>query len=108
MIKLTSEQVKEKIQNRESFMLDFYADWCGPCKMQTNIFEQVNKVVNESNRKVAPIYKFDVESDRNFAAEMGIRGIPTIKLYKDGQVVESVTGVIPQPQVIDKLEKLLL
>jgi Thioredoxin domain-containing protein len=59
-------------------------------------------------KKVAPIYKFDVESDRNFAAEMGIRGIPTIKLYKDGQVIESVTGIIPQPQVIDKLEKLLI
>jgi len=108
MIKLTSEQVRQKIQNGESFMLDFYADWCGPCKMQSNIFEQVNKTVNETSIKIAPIYKFDVESDRVFASEMGIRSIPTIKLYKNGQVVESVTGVIPKPQVIDKLQKLLV
>ena len=99
---------QEIINADKPVLIDFYADWCGPCKMQTNIFEQVNKIVNESDIKVAPIYKFDVESDRNFTAEMGIRSIPTIKLYKDGQVVESVTGVIPQPQVIDKLEKLLL
>lgn len=107
-MKLTSTEIREKIQKGESFMLDFYADWCGPCKMQSNIFEQVNKIVTEGNKKVAPIYKFDVESDRTFAAEMGIRSIPTIKLYKNGQVVESVTGVIPQPKVIEKIENLLL
>jgi len=70
-------------------LVDFYADWCGPCRMIAPIFEELS---NEMNGK-AKIAKVDIEAAQNVTANFGVTSIPTIILFKDGKEVERVVGV---------------
>jgi thioredoxin 1 len=107
MIQLTSTQIKEKLNLKETFILDFYADWCGPCKMMMRNIEMAEGLLKESNTRQIPIYKFDVESDKDFAAEMGIRSIPTLKVVKEGEIIKTNTGVLQAAQFIQLNEELV-
>ena len=77
MQQLTTNELKEKINNRENFVLDFYATWCGPCKVMLTNLEKVNEsLIKESNGSPSfGIYKFDVDTDREFAIKLGIRSV---------------------------------
>lgn len=107
MIQLTAEQIKEKLESKETFILDFYADWCGPCKMLMKNIEMAENAIKEGNIKLAPIYKYDVESDRDFTTQMGIRGVPTLKLFKEGVEIKSTTGLIAPAQFIQLNEEVI-
>ena len=107
MIQLTSNQIQEKINSKETFILDFYADWCGPCKMMMRNIEMAENLLKEGNTKQIPIYKFDVESDKDFAAQMGIRSIPTLKVVKEGEIVKTSTGVLQAAQFVQLNEELV-
>ena len=107
MQQLTTEQLKQKIQNGEDFVLDLFATWCGPCKIMLNNLSKVNEsLINESAG--APkynIYKYDIDSDRDFVmSEMNIRSVPTIKIFKEGQEVFSKPGVMTAPEVLNLLK----
>ncbi len=80
MEQLTTSELKQKIENKENFVLDLYATWCGPCKVMLNNLGKVNEsLINESvDRPKYGIYKFDVDSDMDFMRELGIRSVPTI------------------------------
>lgn len=96
MEQITSSQIKEKIQNKESFVLDMFATWCGPCKTLMANLEMAQK----SSLSV-PVYKFDIDSDKEFAVtEMGIRSVPTLKIYKGGEVANTKVGVVPVNELI--------
>lgn len=100
MEQLTTEQLKEKINNKESFLLDLYATWCGPCKV---LMSSLEKIVSENNTKI-PVYKFDVDSDHDFVREeMNIRAVPTLKLFKNGELELTKTGVVPTPELTEML-----
>ena len=100
MEQLTTEQLKEKINNKESFLLDLYATWCGPCKV---LMSSLEKIVSENNTKI-PVYKFDVDSDHDFVREeMNIRAVPTLKLFKNGELELTKTGVVPTPELTEIL-----
>jgi thioredoxin 1 len=107
MIQLTSTQIKEKLNSKETFILDFYADWCGPCKMMTRNIEMAEGLLKEGNVKQTPIYKFDVESDKDFAIQMGIRSIPTLKVIKEGEIIKTSTGVLQAAQFVQLNEELI-
>jgi len=107
MIQLTAEQIKEKLESKETFILDFYADWCGPCKMLMRNIEMAENLMKEGNIRTAPIYKYDVESNRDFTSQMGIRGVPTLKLFKEGQEIKSTTGLIQPAQLLQLNEELV-
>lgn len=79
-------------------LVDFYADWCGPCKMLGPILEQLSR-----DYKDALIVKIDVDSNQNLAAKFGIRSIPTMIIFKDGENKETLSGVMTQPQLETKL-----
>ncbi|MEC7839620.1 MAG: thioredoxin [Chlamydiota bacterium] len=70
-------------------LVDFYADWCGPCRMIAPIFEELS---NEMHGK-AKIAKVDIEAAQNVTANFGVTSIPTIILFKDGKEIERVVGV---------------
>jgi len=100
MEQLTTEQLKEKINNKESFLLDLYATWCGPCKV---LMSSLDRIVNE-NANTIPVYKFDVDSDHDFVRqEMNIRAVPTLKLFKNGELALTKTGVVPTPELTEML-----
>jgi thioredoxin 1 len=100
MEQLTTEQLKEKINNKESFLLDLYATWCGPCKV---LLSSLEKITSENETKI-PVYKYDIDTDHDFVrTEMGIRAVPTLKLFKDGVVDMTRTGVVPTPELTEIL-----
>ncbi len=85
MIEITAKELREKINNKESMVVDFYATWCGPCRM---LSEELTKVESEY-----PIYKVDVEEDIDLSTLMGIRSVPAIKYIKEGEVVATTIGL---------------
>jgi len=85
MEQLTSEQIKKKIENNETFLLKMMATWCGPCKQLTY---EIQNVVTE-----VPIYEFDVESDVSFSVDLGVRSVPVMKFYKEGKDVNTTVGL---------------
>ena len=102
MQQLTSEEIKQKIKEGENFVLDLFAVWCGPCKIMLGNLERVNEsLIKESEGSPSyGIYKYDVESDMEFSKELGIRSVPTIKIFKNGNEVFSQPGVMTPSQVL--------
>jgi thioredoxin 1 len=94
----TSQELKTKIDNGESFVIDFFATWCGPCKVLTRNFQ----VLEEKGRSF-PVFAFDVDSDMEFTKLMEIRSVPTVKYFKGGQVVETKTGVQTPDQLAESI-----
>lgn len=80
-------------------LFDFFATWCGPCKMQTPILEELAKKMGDS----VDIRKIDVDKDMDLAGKYGIRVVPTLIIEKDGKVVQSLEGVTD----LSTLEKLI-
>ena len=84
-------------------MVDFWAVWCGPCRMVGPVVEEL---AAEYQGK-AVVGKVDVDTNQEIAAKYGIRNIPTILFFKDGEVVDKVVGVVPKEQLQEKLNAIL-
>ncbi|HEL1709634.1 TPA: thioredoxin [Streptococcus suis] len=86
-----------EVETQEGVVLvDFWAPWCGPCRMQAPILEQLADEVDEDELR---IYKMDVDENPNTAPQFGIMSIPTLLFKKDGQVVKQVAGVHTKDQI---------
>jgi thioredoxin 1 len=106
MQQLTTAELKQKINEGENFVLDLFATWCGPCKIMLNNLTKVNEsLIKESNGSpVYNIYKYDIDTDKEFVmAELGIRSVPTIKIFKEGKEVFSKAGVMAPNEVMSLL-----
>ncbi len=95
-------EVKEMITNKETFVLDIYANWCGPCRiMLKNLPKLESKVKFE-------IIKLNVESDKdNISKELTVRSLPTLIFYKEGVEVYRHTGMIMNNKIVELIDKLL-
>lgn len=82
-------------------LVDFYADWCAPCKMQTPILHEVSSLMDGKIR----IIKIDVDRNQSIATRFGIRGVPTLMLFKKGQPVWSQAGVARKQELIDIIQR---
>ncbi|WP_409374037.1 thioredoxin [Streptococcus suis] len=86
-----------EVETQEGVVLvDFWAPWCGPCRMQAPILEQLADEVDEDELR---IYKMDVDENPSTARQFGIMSIPTLLFKKDGQVVKQVAGVHTKDQI---------
>lgn len=84
-------------------LVDFYADWCGPCQMMVPILEQVNAQLKDRLR----IVKIDTEKYAALASQYQIEALPTLMLFKQGQPVDKIEGVMQAPQLVQHLQKLI-
>jgi len=83
------------INDNRPVLVDFYADWCQPCKMVSPILSEVKKSMGEKVR----IIKIDVDKNPLIASKYNIRGVPTLMLFKNGQLNFNQAGVIPAEQI---------
>ncbi len=101
---LTSEELKQKINNKENFVLDLFATWCGPCKIMLGNLEKVNETLMQKGTPKYGVYKFDVEQDMNLMKEWNLRGVPTIKIFENGEETFSKSGVMSPDQLLKLLD----
>ena len=105
MEQLTTSELKQKIENKENFVLDLYATWCGPCKVLSPILEKVSSKLKESNSDVS-VYKFNIESDSELVSSLGVRAVPTLKFYSGGQNTRTQTGMMSEQALIEAAQVL--
>ena len=84
-------------------MVDFWAEWCGPCKMIAPIVDDLSKEFDGKAKMV----KLDVDNNSGTAVKFGIRNIPTLLFFKDGVVVDKQVGVVAKAALAEKLNKLV-
>lgn len=84
-------------------LVDFYADWCGPCQMMSPILEQVNTQLKQKLRVV----KINTDKYPQLASQHRIHALPTLVLFKQGKPVERIEGVLPADGLIQRLQALI-
>lgn len=90
----------EVVQSPTPVLVDFWAAWCGPCKMVAPVLEQI---ADEQGDKLK-IVKLNVDENPSMMQKFGIRGIPTMILFKGGQPVETIVGFVPKMSILGKLQ----
>ncbi len=93
----------EVLESDTPVLVDFWAAWCGPCRMVAPIVEEL---AQEYSGRVK-VRKMDVDESQKYAAQFGIRSIPTLLIFKDGKVAGQVIGAVPKQQIQAKLEEVL-
>ena len=103
-LEITDANFEELVLKSEKpVLIDFWAEWCGPCRMVGPIMEELSKDFDGK----AVVGKIDVDANQEFAAKYGVRNIPTVLLFKDGELVSRQVGVAPKKTYEDAINAAL-
>jgi len=104
LVEITDDNFETEVTNSDKpVLIDFWAVWCGPCKLIAPIVEELS---TEYDGKVK-IGKLDVDSNQQTSIKFGVRSIPTLLLFKDGKLKETIIGAVPKKNIVDKLNSIL-
>ena len=102
-IELTDQNFDEVVlKSDKTVIVDFWAEWCGPCRIVGPIVEEIGNDYTEK----AVVGKLDVDSNPNVTRKYGIRNIPTVLFFKNGEVADKQVGAVPKSNLVTKLEAL--
>lgn len=91
------------LKSSKPVVVDFWAEWCGPCRMLEPVLGQLKR---EYENRIE-IYKLNVDLNQELAMQYSVMSLPTVCLFKDGQVVDRMTGYVPKPRLVQMIEKVL-
>jgi len=91
----------EIINGDQPVLVDFFAEWCGPCKTMAPVLKQVISKVSDSAR----IIKIDIDKNPAVAAKYGVRSVPTFILFKKGKIIWQQSGAMPEKTLVDTIKK---
>ena len=100
-MEITQQQLMEKINNGEKLIVDFWAPWCGPCKVMKPLFEKVASTTD------VQMFTLNIEENKEVASSLGIRAIPTIKSFNDGKEVSNNVGMIQESRITQLVNNLI-
>ena len=96
----SEDHLEELVSEHDVALVDFYADWCGPCKMLEPTLEEIAEETD------AVVLKVDIEELQSLAQNEGVRSVPTLQFYKGGEEAERVVGVQDKDDLVDVIESL--
>jgi thioredoxin 1 len=100
LAQITDAAFDSEIRGDTPVLVDFWAEWCGPCRMVAPVLEQI---AAEQTGKLK-IVKLNVDENQETPMQFGVTGIPTMILFKDGAMLERIVGFMPKPQLLKRLE----
>ena len=91
----------DNLISKGNYLVDFYADWCGPCKMLAPVFQELAKDMDGT----AKFVKVDVDNTQDIAARFQVSSIPTVAILKDGKEVDRIIGFMPKQAIEAKIKQ---